>query len=59
MTMTIDLPSEIVGKVRSETLFRGLKLEANLLEKLIGSDTDCLLVNAEEHSVPSAFSRKF
>ena len=29
------------------------------LEKLIGSDSDCLLVNAEENSVPSAFSRKF
>ena len=36
MTMTIYLSSEIVDKVRSETLFRGLKLEANLLEKLIG-----------------------
>ncbi len=34
MTMTIDLPCEIVGKVRSETLFRGLKLDANFLEKI-------------------------
>ena len=45
MTMTIDLPSEIVDKVRSEALFRGLKLEAILLEKIQQG-----LSNKEDHS---------
>lgn len=34
MTMTIDLPKEIEEKVRSEASFRGIQLEALLLEKI-------------------------
>jgi len=34
MTITIDLPGEIVEKVRSEASFRGIQLEALLLEKI-------------------------
>lgn len=34
MTMTIDLPGEIVEKVRSEASLRGVKVEALLLEKI-------------------------
>ena len=34
MTITIDLPKEIVEKARSEASFRGIQLEALLLEKI-------------------------
>ena len=34
MTMTIDLPGEIVEKVRSEASLRGGKVEVLLLEKI-------------------------
>ena len=34
MTIAIDLPGEIVEKVRSEASFRGIQLEALLLEKI-------------------------
>ena len=34
MTIAIDFPEEIVEKVRSEASFRGILLEAILLEKI-------------------------
>lgn len=34
MTMTINLPGEIVEKVRSEASLRGVKVEVLLLEKI-------------------------
>ena len=34
MTMTINLPGEIVEQVRSEASLRGVKVEALLLEKI-------------------------
>jgi hypothetical protein len=34
MTMTIDLPVDVIEKVRSEAALRGIQLEVLLLEKI-------------------------